>query len=61
MILSRNLKDKPKMIRAMSFISTRMTIMIMVTIMMAIMMVTAMVTSGSPIVLKRHLSMDWEN
>jgi len=36
-------------------------IMMMMTIMMTVMMVTALVTSGSPIVLGRLLSMDWEN
>ena len=63
-MLRRNLKNKPKMIRTMSLISIRMMtimIMMMMTIMMTVMMVTALVTSGSPIVLGRLLSMDWEN
>ena len=70
-MLRGNLKNKPKMIRTrtMSLISIRMMtimimmmmIMMMMTIMMTVMMVTALVTSGSPIVLVRHLSMDWEN
>ena len=60
MILYRNLKKKPKMIRTMSLISTMMmmmvmmmTITMMMIIMMTIMMLTTMVTSGSPIVFSK--------